>query len=397
LSNTPIISNPPLVRDHLEFVSPSTYGKLRQWRDGNACPLQLLWRGKTMLAPSPAATLGDIVHLVMKNIASGLPSGDVTMIWEEARSEVEKGLCRDFTTRGLVPLARTAKGYELKRQMVLRSIARIPIKTRCPSGVPSSSGGILNEAELVSTDGKLKGKIDLVEYRTEGWVLTDYKSGEVLEEHGNETMKIKESYEFQILLYAHLLKEAKQISLYKAILKTLDGKEHVVNIEESRVAAAGTDARKLLKDFNAYVEQSVSVEDLALPMPTSYKEGLFGCVGCFYRPACKGYKYHQKEAASGKLWPRDAWGKITSISRSDGRVELAFQNANDMRNQLDHHVEREFRISFEDSAHRHPALEGIQVGNFIGVYDYLKLRSGNVAQDGPRTCVYKTDSQPVTK
>jgi hypothetical protein len=381
-------SNWPTVLETLDTVSPSTYGKLKQWEAGQACPLHLLWRGKQMLAPSPAAKLGDIVHKAMEIAASMKIDVDVIALWENARDEIETELRAHFATRGLVPLKRKAMGYELKRQMALRMIARIPMGNKGSVSGPLVSGRILREVDLVSKDGTLKGRIDLAEELPDGWVLTDYKSGEVLETGGNEGTKIKESYELQILLYAHLFQEVKGIALQKAVLKTLDGKEHAVQLDERKVAQAGAGARALLQAFNRHVGEHSNREELAIPMSASYGEGIFGCTGCLFRPACKGYKEAQKTAEVDRHWPRDVWGKITCLKTAGGRVELEIQNENDFRDEHDHRVDEVVRVSLEDSPDRHPALKSIQIGQFVEVYDFLRSRSSSLATDGPRTCVY---------
>jgi hypothetical protein len=385
-------SNWPTVLERLVTVSPSTYGKLKQWEAGQACPLQLLWRGKQMLAPSPTAKIGDIVHKAME-IASSVKIGvDPTTIWENARDEIETELRAHFATRGLVPLKRRAIGYELKRQMALRMMARISSGNKGSASGPVVSGRILREVDLVSKDGTLKGRIDLAEELPEGWVLTDYKSGEVLETDGNEGTKIKESYELQILLYAHLFQEAKGIALQKAVLKTLDGKEHAVQLDEGKVARAGAGARALLQSFNRHIGEHPNKEELAVPMAASYGEGIFGCAECLFRPACKGYKNAQKTNEVGRHWPRDVWGKITSLQRSEGRVDLEIQNENRVSEELAQDSIGEFKISLEDSHIRHPALDGIEVGKTVGIYDFLKGRSSRPACDGPKTCVYSGES-----
>lgn len=388
MSDSSIAGNSPEVRTKLDAVSPSLYGNLKLWRVGKSCPLQFLWRGKPMLAPNPAAKLGDIVHGLMKMAPSSQRGIDARTLWETARAEVEAGLRRHWPNWGLLPLDQKARGYELKRQMTLRSITQILARRDASSGAPAASGQVLREEELKSSDGILKGQIDLAEERPEGWVLTDFKSGEVLEDDGDEGFQVKESYALQLLLYACLLQEARGITINQAVLKTLDGKEYPVELDESRVTQAGVEARQLLQAFNGHVQNNPLPESLCVPMPSSRAEGVFGCVGCLFRPACKGYKEKKKTASLGGFWPRDVWGSVVSVTRLAGRVELEIQSDNDMRDEHDQRVDAIMRVSLEDSVDRHPALKNVGEGRVVGVYDYLKGRSSSVAQDGPRTCVY---------
>jgi hypothetical protein len=374
------------IRDGLCSVTPSTYGKLRQWSEGKACALQLLWQGPALLAPSPAAKLGDIVHELMERATSWGSRKEAESLWDTAMVEVEEKLSKNWTTSGLVPLNQTARKFELKRLLTLKSIGMVPESGNASTGTVPEGGQVLKEEEFKSVDGLLKGRVDRVEKRPKGWVLTDFKSGDVREHANDQGGRIKEEYRLQILLYACLLKEARNIMLEKAVLKTIDGREHPVDFDQADVEETGNDARDLLSRMNTHANDATP-EDLSSPMPATYDEGIFGCSGCLFRPACRGYKAKTKEQAPGKHWPKDAWGGIISINRSAGRVELEIKNENNLRNEQDQPVDPIFQVSLEDSTVRHPALKGVEVGDPIAVYDFLKSRS-SVAQDGPRTCIY---------
>ena len=382
--------NSPKIRRKLDTVSPSLYGNLKLWKDGRFCPLQLLWRGKPLLAPYPAARLGDIVHKLMDKAHLAQSRSDLDKLWENASAEVENELCAHWTTRSLVPLSRKTKGYELKRQMTLRRVYKILDGRKDSAETSANPVKVLREKLIESKDGTLKGRVDLAEERPGGWVLTDFKSGELLEDDGDEKMRVKESYELQLLLYAHLFKEAKGITIKKAVLKTLDGKEYPVELNERSVNQAGTEARQLLQDLNNHIQEDSLPQDLCVPMPISCEEGVFGCAGCLFRPACKGYREEKKSVTPGKPWPRDAWGRIMSIKRSGGRVELEIQNNNDVRDEQGHRIEGILHVNLEDSTTRHPALDDLQEGHSIEIYEYLRCRSRGVAQDGARTCVYRS-------
>lgn len=341
-----------------------------------------------MLAPNPAAKLGEIVHELMKMAPSGQPGTDAGTLWESARAIVEQELRGHWPSWGLVPLSQKVRGYELKRQMTLRSITKILARREGPPSPSAASVQVLREVDLKSSDGTLKGRIDLAEARPKGWVLTDFKSGEVLEDDGEEGMQIKESYGLQLLLYACLLKEVKGITINQAVLKTLDGKEYPVDLDEARVSQAGIEARQLLQELNSHIQANPSPELLCVPMPSSRARGVFGCAGCQFRPACKCYEKTNKTAALGEFWPRDAWGSVISVKRLAGRVELKIQNDNDVRDEHGQRMNAVLRVSLEDHEKRHPALTNIGQGKVVKVYDYIKSQFSGIANDGPRTCVY---------
>jgi hypothetical protein len=109
------------------------------------------------------------------------------------------------------------------------------------------------------------------------------------------------------------------------------------------------------------------------------------------------YRACTKEMVAGQAWPRDAWGVVSSIRESSGRVELQLQNENKLIDAQGQPVSPAFCISLEDSEARHPAIQGLQPGHTIEIYDFLKTRSGLIAQDGPRTCVYRTSNQNTSQ
>lgn len=384
------------LRGALASVSPSFFHKLKQWHSGQACGLQFLWSGRSLLCPPPAAKLGDILHKLMEAGTHAHSPQQARSLWDAAKARIEQDLESHWTTRGLLPLDRKTRGYELKRSLALRSILSAASAFTPASALPRAPAGhILQEEPLISADGALRGQVDLAEERTGGWVLTDFKSGSVLEEHGEGGFRIKEAYELQLLLYACLLKEAKGITLKRAVLQTMDGREHPVDLADAKVGAVGEEARSLLRAFNARLQQCSSPADFAKPLPAVWESGTYGCLGCLFRPACAVYRASKKEIAEAQAWPRDAWGFVSYISHSPGRLEVEIQNQNNLVNAQGQSANPVFRISLEGSEVRHPAIQGLQPGHLVEIYDYLKTRSGMTAQDGPRTCVYRA-SKDIT-
>lgn len=373
----------------LDTVTPSRYGALRAWKDGRTCALQLLWRGRAPLAPYPAAKLGDVVHRMLDRLPYGASKEEAELAWKEALEHTESLLGNDWVTRGLLPLERTVRRYALKRILSIRSV--LPSGSAGPAvaageGPPSD----LREEDLLSEDGVLKGRADLIEQRDGEWVLVDYKSGSIHEddeESGGQ--RIKDEYALQLRLYAHLIQEAKGIKVSKALLRTLDGVEHEVAVDEASVQEAGREARALLGEFNAEVQRHETPFDLARPMPSSRETGVFGCAGCLFRSLCPAYLGCEKPCDSGERWPTDAWGKVTSMERKDGTVTIRIRNENHLLDQDGNVRNVEVTMSLKDSAERHPELDGLQVGSEVQVYDYIASRFGTSGSDGPRTCVYQ--------
>jgi hypothetical protein len=372
----------------LESVSPSRYGALRAWKEGRICALQLLWKGKASLAPYPAAKLGDVVHRMLDQLPAGADEAEAKLAWDEALAHTESRLNADWVTRGLLPLPRTVRGYALKRILTIRSVLH-SMPTRNYSGAAGGAPATFREENLQSEDGLLKGRADLIEQRDGEWVLVDYKSGSIHEDDEvSGGQRIKEEYALQLRLYAHLIREAKGMIISKALLRTLDGCEHEVRVDAIRVGEAGNEARALLGSFNAHISDNPKPESLALPMASSWSEGVFGCAGCLYRPSCSSYISSRKLVEPGKRWPKDVWGEVKAIKRENGRVLFEILNENNLRDPDDRIIDSVVVIEVKDSLERHPGTAGIEIGGKIRIFDYLEASSMGVRADGPRTCVY---------
>lgn len=372
----------------LESVSPSRYGMLNAWKEGRICALQLLWRGRAPLASYPAAKLGDVVHRMLDRLPASAGETEAKAAWKEALEHTESRLNDNWVTRGLLPLPRTVKRYALKRILAIRSILRsVSVsKSACSAGGQATT---MREEDIQSADGLLQGRADLIEKRNGEWVLVDYKSGEVHEDDDESgVQRIKEEYALQLRLYTHLIREAKGIIISKAILRTLDGREHEVAVDEARVLQTGAEARSLLTEFNSEIQRHASPLHLAKPMAASWERGVFGCAGCLFRPLCPAYiSCEKKLEQAGERWPRDAWGMVTSIEREGGKVVIQIHNENRLVGQDGETPEPNLTVRLRDSTERHPQLADMEVGQSIQIHDFVVPRLGIIGLDGPRTCV----------
>jgi hypothetical protein len=372
----------------LNAVSPSRYGMLKAWKGGRTCPLQLLWHCKAPLAPYPAAKLGDVVHRMMDRLPQGAGQEDAKRAWEEALAHTESKLGQDWVNRGLLPLPRTVRAYTLKKTRAIRSVLR-----SSPASHPIGTGGgqrsSFREEPLQSGDGLLKGQPDLIERRHGEWVLLDYKSGSVHEEDEDSgQQQIKDEYSLQLRLYAHLIKETMGIVVTKALLRTLDGREHEVNVDAASVSLTAAEALSLREDFNNELQRHDDPLEMAKPMAACWEKGVFGCAGCLFRPLCPAYLAYEKQWQAGERWPKDAWGKVTSIERVGETVRIQIQNENRLVGPNGETPDPIVTVNLRDSTNRHPELSDVKVGGNIQVFDFVAPRLGTVVEDGPRTCVY---------
>jgi len=362
-------------------VVPSTFSKLKSWKAGTACPLKLLWAGDPPLAPHASAKLGDIVHNVMEAAGFNLDSDSAMRLWNQKSMEVDTKLRENPVTRGLSPLSLSARNYEVRRLMTIRMACSLHRASSVAARTTRTDRDYpLKEKFLQSFDGLIRGRVDLVEYRAGGWVLVDYKSGDVTEIDDDGNSKIKESYKYQLLLYAFLLKEAENIMVQKAVLKTIDGKEHEVEIDSTLADEVAFQARQLLKEFNSAVVGS-EPERLGLPLPSDRANNVFGCLDCLYRPKCSAYRGAKRISTDEKHWPLDAIGKICKIIPHPKKTRIVIQMPDESQQVI---------VEISNSIDRHTILHELQSGEPVGIFDYIRGRSVNYG--GSRTCIYKMDN-----
>ena len=370
----------------LPAVSPSTYNRLKAWKNGKDCALCIARTSdkadKDLLAPTAASKVGDIFHEVMEKAEPGMDRTAAEALWEEKSRKVESSLASDWTARGLIPLSSTASRFTLKRLMALRRACNLPHrpKVRGQGNSTPSFTAAIKEEFITAPDGLIRGKVDLVVQRADGWHLIDYKSGAVAEEETDEGYQLKESYELQLLIYAALLKEAKDIEIKTASLSTLDGKDHYLNMDLGKAAEVAAEARELLLEFNRLVEECKhEPQTLAAPLAGNREQQVFGCSACAFRPQCEAYLSVEKQSGDGNFWPRDLVGLVVEINERLGRLSVTVeQEANNPGSRK--------TVNLSASFDRHPNLEGVRVGVCVGIFDLASCRT--ILTEGPRTCIY---------
>lgn len=299
-------------------------------------------------------------------------------LWNQKSLEVDTKLQENPVTRGLSPLSRSARNYEVRRLMTIRMVCSLHEASPAAGRAKRADWDYpLKEKPLQSLDGLIRGKVDLVERRGDEWVLVDYKSGEVTELDGDGKSIIKESYKNQLLLYAALLKEAQNLKVQKAILKTLDGEEHEVEINSTQADEVAHQARQLLEEFNSAVA-GVELHKLGLPLPADRVNHSFGCFDCLYRPKCPAYKNAKRLSTDEKPWPCDAIGTVLEITQNLQKTRILLQLFDE---------NRQVKVDITNSPDRHPILSELQNGECIGIFDYVRGRAVNYG--GSRTCIYK--------
>ncbi len=284
---------------------------------GGACLLRAVLDGEApkhdVLPSSPEAKLGSLVHEAISDRSR--PARQALL---DLRRQILEGrhTVRSACKAGDVPL-RDAVGAS-------RCLARIPLlperkndarEHETATADRQGSYSRQTERSLISADGELQGRADLVEFwEDDSARVTDFKTGRIWVEP--ET--VSPGYQLQVEAYGHLLIEAALASKVVIRLVGADGVWETPLYQEARVRVQRHVAviRK-----RAPRDTDLEARDLA-----SFGEG---CRWCRHRLGCGSYQDSAIAAwSSGEQnWklPLDTWGTVVSIEseRNDlVRVQL---------------------------------------------------------------------------
>lgn len=294
---------------------------------GTSCLLRLVLDGDRSrsppLPPSPTAILGRMIHEALSD--SDRSTYDAL---RELRGKLLAGEYRVAsvaTETGEVPL-RDAVGVSRMMDRIPR--AAEPPKAAGHEGEPSEGSekimphgqevARLTEHALVSRDGELRGRLDLLECWHDGSArVTDFKTGGIWSAPGVP----QTSYRLQVAAYGCLVLEGRLAS-------------------DVRVRLIGTDGaweQRLTRQDREEVENLVGRIVRQAPRDTDLDAqslATFGsaCRWCRYRPVCGTYL-----DAAPKAWcgdeldhrlPYDTWGTIVRITEeTDDLVRLHLEDA----------------------------------------------------------------------
>lgn len=272
----------------LKRISPSRYLSLKN------CQLRELYSstGISLLPRSPAAHIGTAIHDMLELSVKGWIQSDedFSSAWENIIRRIETEMHVNPLERHLVPLSMSVFNFEVKRVL-----ARKMISARYSFFPWTGSGGVKSTETWVKTaDGKIAGRIDLVDKTIEGIEITDYKTGKIFEDSG----QVKEEYLIQIKIYAALYNETHGVWPDKLNLIGLDMEKVSIDVDKKECSILIEDAKEMLSETNEFIETGLRAEDFAEPSPAN-------CRFCLFRPACNKYWEVSKEMGD---WPLDAKG-----------------------------------------------------------------------------------------
>jgi len=274
----------------LKRISPSRYLSLKN------CQLREIYSstGISLLPRSPAAHIGTAIHDMLELSVKGRMQSDedFNSAWDNIIRRIETGMHDSPLERHLVPLNLSVFNFEVKKVLTRKMIsAHYSYFPR------TGSVGLKNAETWVKTaDGKISGRIDLVDKTSEGIEITDYKTGKILKNGG----QIKEEYLVQLKMYAALYNETHGVWPDKLSLLGLDMDKVIIDVDKKECSNLIEDAKKMLNETNELIEAGLQAEDFAEPSPAN-------CRFCLFRPACNKYWEASKETGD---WPLDAKGRL---------------------------------------------------------------------------------------
>lgn len=247
------------------------------------------------------------------------------------------------------------------------------IKSR--SMAKTGSTGIGFEIWVESKEKAVGGWIDAARATKDGIVLSDFKSGEVLDRDESIPQgQLKDSHCVQLRLYAALYSQTYGIWPRTIQIVPLAGAKLEIPFTEEQCTQVLQEAVATFRLLNTRITCNVPelVRTLGSPAPAN-------CSFCPYRPACPAYRQVLQSAVEANRGPSDAFGRVWDINLlRDGRVNLRVAGE-----QRQEHIFRAL------SSARHPALETIRRGDHVGIFNARVSSNREEFSEAPSTVLYK--------
>ena len=333
-----------------------------------------------LLPPLPYAELGSIAHQILEAAGRGELESDrndkIEVVWDALVSEAEARMLLSPLRQHQVPLSQSVPDLQVRKLRTCQRAAEIAQEVSQGIGGRSEQFHRSTRFELwvESDDGQVGGFIDCVSTTAEGIVLSDYKSGAILElEHDDRLGELKAAYRIQMELYAALYSQKEGIWPVGLKIIPLQGKTLDVHLDPAHAELLLDEAKACLQSANARIAAvetgAADATVLASPQPGN-------CRWCLFRPACKAYWSARRQDAAGK-WPVDVRGIVQqSMHLRNGRVCLRISETN-----LTTSAHITVR-NITDSIDRHPLLNSILAGSNVAIYG---LRRDNRSDDYTET------------
>ena len=373
---------PPIVP--LRRVTPTTLLTAKK------CRLQAVWSAarQSPFLPLPAeAAVGRVIHRVMEGVrrVRVATREGFDGLWVQALDEEEERLSKSWFEKHLVPLSRSIRDYEQRRELCWIAVRSMTPTAPLQNYASQSHLHRGTEVWVETPDGSCAGRIDAVKVSKDGVELIDYKSSPVfpLDNNGVGGEDI-EAYSFQLKFYAALYQA--RYGTWPRSLKIVanGGRSLEIPFTHTECTAHLKSAYKTLSRINCIIrssgltsKQTVSAQ---LASPTSQN-----CAYCSYRPVCAPYLQTcaRAPAVEGR-WPLDICGKVVETGfwgQNQVYLDIALEGA-----------DTKVRV-INLTPNRHPALH--QAPQWVFIFSLSPFRrSSDVFQEGKYTAIYQTKTIP---
>lgn len=292
----------------LEWITPSSLEQARRCMLSVAFARSPVHRG--LCLPNEWSMLGNVAHSVLEQTVRGVlrSEGDLSAAWNAA-VETEWARLSRFRLLAPAPEPERARGYQLARLRTL-ALARKRLVGERREGV----GHELAEITLSDASRGIRGRVDLVECRSGGVRIVDFKSS--LRGHDG----LSPAHRRQLLLYAHLWETAKGYWPSELAIAYLDGAEDTVAVDNSEARALAEEAAATRREFNETVDGRGELSAAKRPDTCRY---------CDFQCVCASYQ----ELAVGPSWGHSAVGTIVAhdASAGDTRAVTLMTDAGSLR------------------------------------------------------------------
>jgi len=361
----------------LKRISPSRFVAMQQ------CALREVFAAagnRPLLPVNPSARVGSIIHKLLQDVGSGAVVQDkesLNAAWSTLVSETEGQMKDSSTERFLVPLRANVSDLEVRRIRAIHRALSLKVFGSRVAGKETKAQKLPVGCEVwvQSTNGRVGGFIDVAFESSTGIVICDYKSGSIIDAGTGHNGTPKDEYVVQLKLYSALYFETFGFWPIGAELLPLVGEALKVVIEPENCVQILANANQLFNSVNARVAGCSAghvdgLNELASP-------GSERCVHCLFRPGCPAYKRASRENGMESL--PDVIGEVAFVNlQGNKRYQIGVST---VRGDV---VVRQ--LSHGDG--RHGAIEALQVGDTVGIFDVQFDSTRKSATETNRTTIY---------
>jgi RecB family exonuclease len=293
-------------------ISPSNFESLRK------CALQVVLERtlpQGVLPPTVYMLVGSLIHRVAEQAfieEAPATQPELEQIWQRVTEVFEAQLLSRTTTAPMVPLRYSVPNFAVRRALFLRTWKYRTAPSEPKSGSLAQGGA---EKALADNTKQVSGKADLLLRTASGWVIKDFKSGQVID---SETGDIKSEYATQLKLYAALCKHTYGEFPVQLLLIDATGEEIDVPFTPDESLSLLAEARQLLAAVNQGVADG-QVEQLASPEPER-------CGWCRSRAMCPVYIGQVRLNPENTV--SDFIGVLISYKMFNDRLQLVLEAGN---------------------------------------------------------------------